>query len=82
IFYIVKVSQTRKSIAGYVLILFLLDISIAYMSAGGPSRGHEFNRYINLFTFIASPIFYLQFIQEYFKELGKKFANRLISFLY
>ncbi len=52
------------------------------MSAGGPSRGHEFNRYINLFTFIASPIFYLQFIQEYFKELGKKFANRLISFLY
>ncbi|MBO3651539.1 sensor histidine kinase [Bacillus amyloliquefaciens] len=82
IFYIVKVSQTRKSIAGYVLILFLLDISIAYMSAGGPSRGHEFNIYINLFTFIASPIFYLQFIQEYFKELGKKFANRLISFLY
>ncbi|AKF31895.1 sensor histidine kinase [Bacillus velezensis] len=82
IFYIVKVSQTRKSIAGYVLILFLLDISIAYMSAGGPSRGHEFNRYINLFTFIASPIFYLQFIQEYFKELGEKFANRLISFLY
>ncbi|WP_045925847.1 sensor histidine kinase [Bacillus siamensis] len=82
IFYILKVSQTRKSIAGYVLILFLLDISIAYMSAGGPSRGHEFNRYINLFTFIASPIFYLQFIQEYFKELGKKFANRLISFLY
>lgn len=82
IFYIVKVSQTRKSIAGYVLILFLLDISIAYMSAGGPSRGHEFNGYINLFTFIASPIFYLQFIQEYFKELGKKFANRLISFLY
>ncbi|WP_446098022.1 histidine kinase [Bacillus velezensis] len=82
IFYIVKVSQTRKSIAGYVLILFLLDISIAYMSAGGPSRGHEFNRYINLFTFIASLIFYLQFIQEYFKELGKKFANRLISFLY
>ncbi|MEC1480833.1 sensor histidine kinase [Bacillus velezensis] len=82
IFYIVKVSQTRKSIAGYVLILFLLDISIAYMSACGPSRGHEFNRYINLFTFIASPIFYLQFIQEYFKELGKKFANRLISFLY
>lgn len=35
-----------------------------------------------MFTFIASPIFYLQFIQQYFEELGKKFANRLINFLY
>lgn len=62
--------------------MFLLDISIAYISAGGPFRGHSFNRYVNLFTFIASPIFYLQFIQQYFEELGKKFANRLINFLY
>ncbi|MEC2167586.1 histidine kinase [Bacillus velezensis] len=82
IFYILKVNQTRKSFAGYILILFLLDISIAYISAGGPFRGHSFNRYVNLFTFIASPIFYLQFIQQYFEELGKKFANRLINFLY
>ncbi|MBJ7894415.1 histidine kinase [Bacillus atrophaeus] len=82
IFYVLKVSKIRKSFAGYVLILFLLDVAIAYMSAGGPARGHEFNRYINLFTFISSPIFYLRFIQEYFKELGKKFANSLVSFLY
>ncbi|AOY04749.1 two-component system sensor histidine kinase ComP [Bacillus subtilis] len=82
IFYVLKVSKIRKSFAGYVLILFLLDVAIAYMSAGGPARGHGFNRYINLFTFISSPIFYLKFIQEYFKELGKKFANSLVSFLY
>lgn len=82
IFYILKVNQTRKSFAGYILILFLLDISIAYISAGGPFRGHSFNRYVNLFTFIASPIFYLQFIQQYFEELGKKFASRLINILY
>ncbi|KAF1678219.1 MULTISPECIES: sensor histidine kinase [Bacillus] len=82
IFYILKVNQTRKSFAGYILILFLLDISIAYISAGGPFRGHVFNRYVNLFTFIASPIFYLQFIQQYFEELGKKFASRLINILY
>lgn len=82
IFYILKVSKIRKSFAGYILILLLLDISIAYISAGGPFRGHRINRYINLFTFISSPILYLQFIQGYLKEIGKTFLNSLIFFLY
>ncbi|MEC1546585.1 two-component system sensor histidine kinase ComP [Bacillus halotolerans] len=81
IFYILKVSKVRKSFAGYILVLLLLDISVAYISAGGPFRGHRINRYINLFTFISSPILYLQFIQGYLKEIGKTFLKR-ISVLY
>ncbi|MER0465830.1 two-component system sensor histidine kinase ComP [Bacillus cabrialesii subsp. cabrialesii] len=81
IFYILKVNKKRRSFAAYILILLLLDISIAYISAGGPFRGHIINRYINLFTFISSPILYLQFIQRYLGEIGKTFLNR-ISFLY
>ncbi|MEH7056248.1 sensor histidine kinase, partial [Bacillus velezensis] len=56
-------------------ICFLLCISIAYLSAGGVTRGYSVNRYINLYTFLAVPVLYLNFLHQYFKELNVKFSR-------
>ncbi|RAP17382.1 hypothetical protein C2W63_03230 [Bacillus velezensis] len=65
----------KDSISAYILICFLLCISIAYLSAGGVTRGYSVNRYINLYTFLAVPVLYLNFLHQYFKELNVKFSR-------
>ncbi|MGX4199526.1 sensor histidine kinase [Bacillus sp. JK74] len=75
IFYIFRVNLKKDSISAYILICFLLCISIAYLSAGGVTRGYPINRYINLYTFLAVPVLYLNFLYQYFKELNVKFSR-------
>lgn len=75
IFYIFRVNLKKDSISAYILICFLLCISIAYLSAGGVTRGYSVNRYINLYTFLAVPVLYLNFLHQYFKELNVKFSR-------
>ncbi|MEC1533350.1 ATP-binding protein [Bacillus haynesii] len=82
IYMILKASKSKKVMSSFLLIVFLLDISIAYMSAGGVLRGDVLSRYINLLTFISVPVCYLHFIHEYFKETGKRFFNNKVFILY
>ncbi|MCC9023744.1 sensor histidine kinase [Bacillus nakamurai] len=83
IFYIYKVNRIKNTVSAYILISFLIFISIAYLSAGGVTRGYELNRYINLFTFLNVPVLYLHFLHQYFKELKIKFSTKsIVSILY
>ncbi|MBU8785313.1 MULTISPECIES: ATP-binding protein [Bacillus] len=79
---ILKSKKTKKQTSSFLLILFLLTISIAYVSAGGTSRGNVFSRYVNLLTFISIPINYLHFLYQYFKEIGKKLCSNKVFFFY
>lgn len=82
-FYIYRVNRVKNTYSAYILINFLLFISIAYLSAGGVTRGYEINRYINLFTFLNVPVLYLHFLYQYFKELSIKFSSRYtVNMLY
>ncbi|WP_280145481.1 histidine kinase [Bacillus amyloliquefaciens] len=83
IFYIYKVNRVKDTYSAYILIIFLLCTSIAYLSAGGVTRGYEINRYINLFTFLNVPVLYFHFLYQYFKELKLKFSSGyVVSTLY
>ncbi|WP_280156909.1 sensor histidine kinase [Bacillus velezensis] len=83
IFYIYKVNRVKDTYSAYILIIFLLFTSIAYLSAGGVTRGYEINRYINLFTFLNVPVLYYHFLYQYFKELKIKFSSGyVVSALY
>lgn len=83
IFYIYKVNRVKDTYSAFILIIFLLCTSIAYLSAGGVTRGYEINRYINLFTFLNVPVLYFHFLYQYFKELKLKFsAGYVVSTLY
>ncbi|MFB6498359.1 ATP-binding protein [Bacillus haynesii] len=79
---ILKSKKTKKQTSSFLLILFLLTVSIAYVSVGGTSRGNVFSRYVNLLTFITLPINYLHFIYQYFKEIGKKLCSNKVFFFY
>ncbi|MFC1286041.1 ATP-binding protein [Bacillus paralicheniformis] len=79
---ILILKSKKKQTSSYLLILFLLTVSIAYVSAGGVSRGNVFSRYVNLLTFISIPISYLHFIYQYFKEIGRKLCSNKVFFFY
>jgi len=73
--------NTQKS--PIILIIFLFTISLAFLSAGGSSRGDILSRYINLLLFISTPAVYLHYIHTYFKEIGETWFNKkIIIFLY
>ncbi|WP_258415262.1 hypothetical protein [Bacillus velezensis] len=75
VFYIFKVNLKKDTISAYILICFLLCVSLAYLSAGGVTRGYPINRYLNLLSFLAVPVLYLNFLYQYFKELKVKFSK-------
>ncbi|MCY1628638.1 histidine kinase [Bacillus paralicheniformis] len=79
---ILILKSKKKQTSSFLLILFLLTVSIAYVSAGGVSRGNVFSRYVNLLTFISIPISYLHFIYQYFKEIGRKLCSNKVFFFY
>lgn len=73
--------NTHKS--PLLLIIFLLTISLAYLSASASTRGDVSSRYINLLLFISTPAVYLHYIYTYFKEIGQVwFSKKNIIFLY
>ncbi|MCY7768549.1 histidine kinase [Bacillus haynesii] len=82
IFFISKSNKSRNSFSSFLLIAFLLIVSIAYLSAAGVSRGDVCSRYINLITFLLVPVSYLNFTYQYFKEKGKQFFNNKVFLLY
>ncbi|MFN2744079.1 MULTISPECIES: ATP-binding protein [Bacillus] len=82
VFLILKSNKTKKQTSSFLLILFLLVISIAYVSIGGVSRGDKFSRYLNLLTFLSIPASYYHFILQYFKEVGEKFFSNKMLLLY
>lgn len=82
VFLILKSNKTKKHTSSFLLIAFLLIISIAYVSIGGVSRGDKFSRYLNLLTFLSIPASYYHFILQYFKEVGRKFFSNKMLLLY
>ena len=82
VFLILKSNKTNKQMSSFLLISFLIIISLAYVSVGGVSRGDKFSRYLNLLTFLSVPASYYHFILQYFKEIGKKFFSDKMLLLY
>ncbi|MCY9216020.1 ATP-binding protein [Bacillus haynesii] len=82
VFLILKSNKTNKQMSSFLLISFLIIISLAYVSVGGVSRGDKFSRYLNLLTFLSVPASYYHFILQYFKEIGKKFFSNKMLLLY
>ena len=76
-----KREATRSS--SMLLILFLLDISLAYITGGASARGEYIARSAVTVFFVLVPIFYLHFIYHYFKELNSHwFSKKWIWFSY
>jgi len=70
-FHIYKTNETGLNRSSIYLIVFLLDLSIAYFSGGGSTRGEVLLRNLNLVTFLTIPVLFLQFIYHYFSDIGK-----------
>ncbi|MED3334557.1 histidine kinase [Bacillus velezensis] len=72
---ILKINKEQDSVSAFILIIFLLTTGIAYVSAGGSSKGDIISRYVNVITLISVPVNYLLFIYQYIKEFGYKIFN-------
>ncbi|MCM3161134.1 histidine kinase [Metabacillus litoralis] len=72
IYFINKSNKETNQRSAHLLILFLLIIAMAYISASGSSRGDLLSRYVNIALFTLVPVSYLHFIYQYFKESGKE----------
>ncbi|MEK5502928.1 ATP-binding protein [Bacillus sp. FSL M8-0168] len=81
-FFILKANKNKNRLSALLLIIFLLVVSVAYLSAGAVARGDNLGRFVNILTFLSVPTSYLHFIYQYFKELGKKLFSKKVFFLY
>lgn len=72
IYFINKSNKETNQRSAHLLILFLLIIAMAYISASGSSRGDLLSRYVNIALFTLVPVSYLHFIYQYFNESGKE----------
>ncbi|XYM17959.1 hypothetical protein M8C10_19470 [Bacillus spizizenii] len=83
IFFVYRINKVRKSPSAFVLILFLLFVSVAYVSACGARRGEEVSTYLLVLTLVSCPILYIHFIYKYFAELGTKlFKKKILIIMY
>ncbi|MDA7028053.1 histidine kinase [Bacillus sp. CLL-7-23] len=82
IYLVFKSNKAKKDSSAFLLIIFLLILSSAYVSAGGVSRGDHLSRYVNLLSFLSIPASYFHFIYQYSKESGSKIFNNKILLLY
>ena len=62
----------KNNQAAHMLVLFLLCMSIAYVSAGASARADIISRLINIITFLACPVLLIHFIRVYFKKYHVK----------
>ncbi|NRR38833.1 histidine kinase [Bacillus velezensis] len=76
---ILKINKEQDSVSAFILIIFLLTTGIAYVSAGGSSKGDIISRYVNVITLISVPVNYLLFIYQYIKEFGYKIFNGKVN---
>ncbi|MGM0950273.1 MAG: histidine kinase [Bacillota bacterium] len=83
IFFVYRINKVRKSSSAFVLILFLLFVPIAYVSACGARKGEEVSTYLLVLTLVSCPILYIHFIYKYFAELGTKlFKKKILIIMY
>ncbi|MFE0468559.1 hypothetical protein ACFWW3_15915 [Bacillus subtilis] len=76
IFFIYRINKVRKSTSAYILILFLLFVSVAYVSACGARRGEEISTYLLVLTLVSCPVLYIHFIYKYLNFRRVKSANK------
>ncbi|WP_243387959.1 histidine kinase [Bacillus kexueae] len=82
-YYIYKSTNNAQSKSSIILIIFLLNISLAHLSAGASSRGDLLSKYLNVVFFIGTPVIYLHYIYTYFNEIGTIwFSKYYIKFSY
>jgi len=79
-YYLHKSSDNKYRKSPIILVLFLFNIALAYLSAAASSRGDLASRYINQILFPSTPVLYLHYIYEYFKEIGEKWFSKKIIF--
>ncbi|MEK3708882.1 histidine kinase [Bacillus sp. FSL K6-1005] len=72
---ILKINKEKNLVSAFILNIFLLTTGMAYVSAGGSSKGDLISRYVNVITLISVPVNYLLFIYQYIKEFGYKIFN-------
>ncbi|WP_191566862.1 histidine kinase [Metabacillus idriensis] len=70
-FFIYKTNKKLNLPSALILNSFLITIAMAYLSGGSSARGDVMSRYFNLSLFLLTPVFYMHFIYQYFKELGR-----------
>ncbi|MDR0139979.1 histidine kinase [Metabacillus idriensis] len=79
-YFIHKTNKKLNLPSALILNLFLLTIAMAYLSGGSSARGDVMSRYFNLTLFLLTPVFYMHFIYQYFKELGKVLFSKKFVF--
>ncbi|UGB30520.1 ATP-binding protein [Metabacillus sp. B2-18] len=75
-FHIYNTTENGLNRPSFYLIIFLLDLSVAYFSGGGSTRGEVLLRNLNLVTFLSVPVLFLQFIYHYFSDIGKVWFSK------
>ncbi|MFD2214899.1 ATP-binding protein [Metabacillus endolithicus] len=75
-FHIYNTTENGLNRPSFYLIIFLLDLSVAYFSGGGSTRGDVLLRNLNLVTFLSVPVLFLQFIYHYFSDIGKVWFSK------
>lgn len=66
----------KKNPSSIKLILFLLSISMGYVSAGASLRGDFIGRVLTTLTFLISPLLFIHFFQAYFKGFKKYILSK------
>lgn len=70
--------RKRKDSSVFVLILFLLTVSLSYLSAGGSARGDGFSKIVVGTTFLLVPVLFLHFLYSYFKVYQIRLFNPIL----
>ncbi|AKL86141.1 ComP [Bacillus atrophaeus UCMB-5137] len=80
--FILKINESKNLLSALILIVFLLSASIAFISAGGSTKGDLLSRCMMVLTLISVPLNYLLFLYQYFKELGTILFSKKVFILY
>ncbi|MEK5323494.1 histidine kinase [Aeribacillus sp. FSL M8-0254] len=79
-YFIYKSNEKINSISPYFLNIFLLFISLAYLSGSASARGDHVSQYLVLLFFISVPVIYLHFLYCYFLEFGNVLFNKKLIY--
>lgn len=80
IFMILKMNKANQKESAYILALFLLAVSIGYVSSGGSGKGEAISRILVIVTMNIVPPLYMHFMYQYLKELGTEIIRRRVLF--
>ncbi|PCK20233.1 histidine kinase [Bacillus pumilus] len=80
IFMILKINKANKKESAYILALFLLAVSVGYVSSGGSGKGEAISRVLVIATMNSVPPLYMHFMYQYLKEIGTEIIRRRVLF--